>query len=96
VKNNPEREGYSDKTAPQLGNEPSGIAAWLIRQAQQFEDQHAPQHLTIGLREAAGEIERLSDALALFACDCAVNERCAVPDNCRNFQARRMLEANND
>jgi hypothetical protein len=129
--NNPEREDHCDKTGPQLGNEPSGIAAWLIRQAQQFEDQHAPQHLTIGLREAAGEIERLNrelddvwDALAiqrednasfgdafkrqaaeikrlraklaLFACDCAVNERCAVPDNCRNFQARRMLEANND
>lgn len=40
--------------------------------------------------------ERLRAALALFACDCAVNERCAVPDNCRNFQARRMSEANND
>ena len=91
-----ERDIPRAHTAPQLRNEPSGIAAWLIRQAQQFEDQHAPQHLTIGLREAAGEIERLSDALALFACDCAVNERCAVPDNCRNFQARRMLEANND
>lgn len=57
--NNPEREDHCDKTGPQLGNEPSGIAAWLIRQAQQFEDQHAPQHLTIGLREAAGEIKRL-------------------------------------
>ena len=56
---NPERDIPRAHTAPQLGNEPSGIAAWLIRQAQQFEDQHAPQHLTIGLREAAGEIKRL-------------------------------------
>lgn len=94
--NNPEREDHCDKTASQPSNEPSGIIAWLIRQAQQFEDQHAPQHLTIGLREAAGEIKRLRAKLALFACDCAVNERCAVPDNCRNFQARRMSEANND
>jgi chromosome segregation ATPase len=46
--------------------------------------------------ETDAEIERLRAALALFACDCAVSERCAVPDNCRNFQARRMLEANND
>jgi hypothetical protein len=89
---NPERDIPFAHTAPQPGNEPSGITAWLIRQAQQFEDQHAPQHLTIGLREAAGEIKRLRAKLALFACDCAVNERCAVPDNCRNFQARRMLE----
>jgi len=42
--------------------------------------------------EAAYEIERLRAALALFACDCAVNERCAIPDNCRNFQARRCTE----
>ena len=47
-------------------------------------------------KRQAAEIERLRAKLALFACDCAVNERCAVPDNCRNFQARRMLEANND
>jgi len=60
---NPERDIPRAHTAPQLGNEPSGIAAWLIRQAQQFEDQHAPQHLTIGLREAAGEIKRLRAAL---------------------------------
>ncbi len=42
-------------------------AAWLIRQAQQWEDQHAPQHLTIGLREAAAEIERLRAALREIA-----------------------------
>jgi phage host-nuclease inhibitor protein Gam len=34
----------------------SDTAAWLIRLAQQFEDQHAPQHLTIGLREAANRL----------------------------------------
>ena len=50
---------------------------------------HVPAGL---LHRAADEIERLRAKLALFACDCAVNERCAVPDNCRNFQARRMLE----
>jgi hypothetical protein len=60
---NPERDIPFAHTAPQPGNEPSGITAWLIRQAQQFEDQHAPQHLTIGLREAAGEIKRLRAAL---------------------------------
>lgn len=42
------------------------------------------------------ENERLRAALALFACDCAVNERCAVPDNCRNFQARKYLESAHD
>ena len=41
--------------------------------------------------ELKAENERLRAALALFACDCAVNERCAVPDNCRNLQARRTL-----
>ena len=42
------------------------------------------------------EIERLRAALALFACDCTVDERCAVPDNCRNFQARKHLESAHD
>jgi hypothetical protein len=37
------------------------------------------------------EVERLRAALEMFACDCAVHERCVVPDNCRNFQARRAL-----
>jgi hypothetical protein len=50
----------------------------------------------IDLNEYQLDVERLRAKLALFACDCAVSERCAVPDNCRNFQARRMLEANND
>jgi regulator of replication initiation timing len=31
----------------------------LLLYAQQFEDQHAPQNMTIALREAAKEIERL-------------------------------------
>ena len=35
------------------------IANWLRMYAQQFEDQHAPDNLTIGMREAADEIERL-------------------------------------
>lgn len=37
----------------------TGIADRLILYAQQFEDQHAPQTMTILLREAANEIERL-------------------------------------
>jgi hypothetical protein len=38
-------------------------------------------------------IEQLEAALRVFACDCTISERCAVPDNCRNFQARRTMEA---
>tara|TARA_R110000868_G_scaffold399706_1_gene673671 strand:+ start:1133 stop:1330 length:198 start_codon:yes stop_codon:yes gene_type:complete len=44
------------------------------------------------LKEAAARIEQLEAALAMFVCDCTVSERCPVPDNCRNFKARRMLE----
>ena len=43
--------------------------------------------------EAADRIEQLEAALAMFVCDCTVSERCPVPDNCRNFQARRTMEA---
>ena len=42
--------------------------------------------------EQADRIAQLEAALAMFACDCTVSERCTVPDNCRNFKARRMLE----
>ena len=42
--------------------------------------------------EAAARIAQLEAALAMFVCDCTVSERCPVPDNCRNFKARRMLE----
>jgi hypothetical protein len=35
------------------------IANWLRMYAQQFEDQHAPQNMTIALREAARELDRL-------------------------------------
>lgn len=44
------------------------------------------------MNEAADRIEQLEAALAMFVCDCTVSERCPVPDNCRNFKARRMLE----
>jgi len=37
------------------------------------------------------ENERLRAALEMFVCDCTVQERCAVPDVCHNFQARRAL-----
>jgi hypothetical protein len=96
------------------------LSSLLLLYAQQFEDQHAPQNMTIALREAARELdrlyaggcardqgttqycaeaaamaaenERLRAALEMFACDCAVHARCAVPDNCRNFQARRAAQ----
>lgn len=42
---------------------------------------------------AAARIQQLETALRVFACDCTISERCAVPDNCRNFQARRTVEA---
>lgn len=48
------------------------------------------------IAEQADEIERLRAALAMFVCDCTVAERCAVPDSCRNFQARRVLEGKDD
>jgi len=41
-----------------------GSAEWLRLYARQFEDQHAPQNLIIGMREAADEIERLKDGEA--------------------------------
>ena len=56
---NPERDIPSPQAAPQPGNDPSGIAARLIRLAQQLEDQHAPQHMTILMREAATAIRAL-------------------------------------
>ena len=55
---NPERDIPGTQAEPQPDNDPSGIAARLIRLAQQFEDQNAPQHMTLLLREAAN---RLSD-----------------------------------
>ena len=39
------------------------------------------------------ENERLRGALEMFACDCTINGRCAVPDNCPNFLARRIVAA---
>jgi hypothetical protein len=39
--------------------------------------------------ELTADNERLRAALEMFACDCAVHERCAEPDYCVNFQARR-------
>ena len=53
---NPERDIPGTLTAPQPDNDPSGIAARLLRLAQQLEDQHAPQHMTILMREAASRI----------------------------------------
>jgi len=54
----------------------------------EYERQPLPEWSTL-LAEKDKEIKRLRAALEMFACDCAVHERCAVPDNCRNFQARR-------
>jgi hypothetical protein len=58
---NPERDIPSPQAAPQPGNDPSGIAARLLRLAQQFEDQHAPMTMTLLLREAAAAIRALKN-----------------------------------
>jgi len=58
-------------------------------------DQGLTQYCAEAARLAV-ENERLRAALEMFACDCAVHERCAVPDNCRNFQARRALAQGGD
>ena len=42
------------------------IANWLRMYAQQFEDQHAPQNMTIALREAAKELDRLRERLEIY------------------------------
>ena len=44
------------------------------------------------VKEQADRIAQLEAALRVFTCDCTISERCAVPDNCCNFQARRTLE----
>ena len=44
------------------------------------------------VKEQAARIAQLEAALRVFTCDCTISERCAVPDNCCNFQARRTLE----
>lgn len=44
------------------------------------------------VQEAADEIERLRAALQMFACACADEHLCSVPDNCRNYLARAALE----
>lgn len=53
---NPEQDNPDTQAAPQPGNDPSGIAARLFRLAQQLEDQHAPQHMTILMREASNRL----------------------------------------
>ena len=59
-------------------------ASWQLRMA--LDDANVKND------EAAARIEQLEAALAMFACDCTVSERCAIPDNCYNFQVRRTLE----
>ena len=39
------------------------LSKLLLLYAQQFEDQHAPQNVTIALREASAEIDRLRGVL---------------------------------
>lgn len=56
ITRNPERDIPGTQAAPQFGNDPSGIAAQLLRLAQQLEDQHAPQHMTILMREASNRL----------------------------------------
>jgi len=44
------------------------------------------------LEEAADRIAQLEVALKMFACACADEHLCSVPDNCRNYLARAALE----
>lgn len=53
---NPERDIPGPQAALHPGNDPSGLAERLLRLAQQFEDQHAPTHMTMLLREAANRL----------------------------------------
>ena len=41
------------------------LSKLLLLYAQQFEDQHAPQNMTIALREAAKELDRLRERLEI-------------------------------
>lgn len=90
---NPERDNPGPQAAPQFGNDPSGIAARLLRLAQQLEDQHAPQHMTILMREASnrlsnhrtetlnylGQVGQLSDELKQVR-DATLEEAAKVAD----------------
>ena len=55
-KHNTERDIPRAHAAPQPGNDPSGLVERLLRLSQQFEDQHAPQNITMTLREAANRL----------------------------------------
>jgi len=41
--------------------------------------------------EAAARIQQLEAALKMFACACADEHLCSVPENCRNYLARAAL-----
>jgi hypothetical protein len=41
------------------------LSELLMQYAQQFEDQHAPQNITIALRESAKELDRLRERLEI-------------------------------
>ena len=90
---NPERDNPGTHAASQPGNDPNGIAARLLRLAQQFEDQHAPMTMTLLLREAAnrlsnhrtetleylGQVGQLSDELERVR-DATLEEAAKVAD----------------
>ena len=52
---NPERDIPGPQAALHPGNDPNGIAARLLRLAQQLEDQHAPMHAQDIAAAALGE-----------------------------------------
>lgn len=68
--------------------------ARLVRLAQQLEDQHAPQHMTILMREAAKEMEGLRAALRPLACTCEAKHQaeCSRSEvDCPFWNARAAL-----
>ena len=52
----PDQDILGARAAPHPGDDPSGLAERLLRLSQQFEDQHAPMHMTMLLREAANRL----------------------------------------
>jgi Tfp pilus assembly protein PilX len=67
----------------------SEIVEKLRTRAAETDDRRAE----VALRKAAARIEQLEAALKMFACACADEHLCSVPENCRNYLARTTLEA---
>jgi hypothetical protein len=72
------------------------LSSLLLMYAQQFEDQHAPQNMTIALREAAKELDRLQAGGC--ARDQGLTQYCAEAARLatENERLRAMIPNRND